>query len=168
MGQEASAFFLPGYFLYLASIFYGGATKLRAALFKKQVFPSRKLPCPVISIGNLTLGGTGKTPMTIYVAGLVKGLGYRPAVVSRGYKGRSEKRGGIVSDGDNFLLKVEESGDEAFMMARKLKNIPVLVGQNRFRSGMRAIRRCKANVIILDDGFQHLKLQRDIDLVLAG
>ncbi len=166
MGQEASAFFLPGYFLYLASIFYGGAIKLRAVLFKKQVFRSHKLPCPVISIGNLTLGGTGKTPMTIYVAGLVKRLGYRPAVVSRGYKGGSEKRGGIVSDGDNFLLKAEASGDEAFMMARKLKNIPVLVGQNRFRSGMRAIRRCKADVIILDDGFQHLKLQRDIDLVL--
>ena len=120
----------------------------------------------MVSIGNLTMGGTGKTPMTVYVAALLQRLGYRPAVVSRGYKGRCEKKGGIVSDGHRILLKAEDSGDEAFMMAQKLKLIPVLVGQNRFTSGMQAINRFKANVILLDDGFQHLKLKRDIDLVL--
>ncbi len=166
MGPGKNGFFLLRFFLHSASICSGGAVKLRTALFNRQILKSKRLPCTVISIGNLTMGGTGKTPMTIYVAHLVQRLGYRPAVVSRGYKGRREKSGGIVSDGIGILLKAEDSGDEAFMLARELKNIPVLVGQNRFRSGMQAISRFKANVIILDDGFQHLKLKRDIDLVL--
>jgi len=164
--KEENTFFLLKSFLYIASICYGGAVRLRASLFDRRIFKSERLPCKVISIGNLTVGGTGKTPMTIYVAELIQRLGYRPAVVSRGYKGRYEKRGGIVSDGRDILLKAEDSGDEAFMMARKLKHIPVLVGQNRFRSGMQAINRFKANVVLLDDGLQHLQLKRDIDLIL--
>lgn len=166
MGRDTAGFCLLGYFLHLASIFYGGAVRLRVSLFDRRIFKSRKLPCMVISIGNLTLGGTGKTPMTIYTADLVQRLGYRPAVVSRGYRGRREKKGGIVSDGCNIFLTAEDAGDEAFMMARKLKNIPVLIGRDRFRSGMEAVNRFSADVIILDDGFQHLQLKRDIDLVL--
>ncbi len=165
-GKEENTFFPLKSFLYIASICYGGAVRLRASLFDRRIFKSEKLPCKVISIGNLTVGGTGKTPMTIYVAEMVQHLGYRPAVVSRGYKGRYEKKGGIVSDGRDILLKAEDSGDEAFMMARKLKHIPVLVGRNRFRSGMQAINRFRANVILLDDGLQHLQLKRDIDLIL--
>lgn len=165
-GKGENVFFLLKYVLYIASACYGKAVRLRASLFDRQVLKSGRLPCRVISIGNLTMGGTGKTPMTVYMAELLQGLGYRPAVVSRGYKGRCEKRGGIVSDGRSILLKAVDSGDEAFMVAGKLKKIPVLVGRNRIKSGMLAIHRFKADVIILDDGYQHLKLARDLDLVL--
>ena len=156
--------FVP--FLSMASKVYGGAVKLRRIFYKKAVLKSKRLPCPIISIGNITVGGTGKTPMTIYVAQVVKQLGYKVAIISRGYKGKAEKGGGIVSDGKMLLMTPEIAGDEPYMIANRLKDVPVIVGKNRFKAGWLAIRKFDSDVIVLDDGFQHLKLRRDLDLVL--
>ncbi len=147
---------------------YGAAVRFRAKRFRQQRLLSHRLPCRVISVGNITLGGTGKTPMSIYLAQLLHAAGHRVAVVSRGYKGLSEKKGGIVSDGQRLLMAPSVAGDEPYLMARRLLScgIPVIVGQNRVRSGLLAIRRFHTEVVVLDDGFQHLRLQRDIDIVL--
>ena len=158
--------FFLGNFLSMASKIYGGAVKLRHKLYQKGVVKSRRLPCRVISVGNLSVGGTGKTPMTIYLAKLIQDLGKKAVVVSRGYKGRAEKAGGIVSDGKVLLMGPENAGDEPYMMAANLKNVPVIVGKNRFEAGMLAVRTFKPDVLVLDDAFQHLKLGRDLDLVL--
>lgn len=165
-GQKKSPFCLLEVGLYLISLVYGGLVGLRAFCYEKKWAKSEKLPCGIISVGNITLGGTGKTPMTIYLAQKVRDLGYRVAVISRGYKGGAEKTGGVVSDGKNILMTPDLSGDEPFMMAGRLKDIPVIVGRNRYAGGQLAIEKFHASVIILDDGFQHLKLARDLNLVL--
>ncbi len=164
-GDERRFLFFQS-FLYSLSIAYGSLIKLRETLYKKGVFKAQKLPCPVISVGNITLGGTGKTPMTIYVAELIKRLGYHVVVISRGYKGTAENVGGVVSDGHSVTLGPEQAGDEPFMMAQRLKKIPVVVGKNRYKSGMLAIQKFNPDVLLLDDAFQHLQLKRDLDLVL--
>jgi len=153
-------------FLSVLSIIYGRAIKLKEFCHKNKILKSKELPCKVISIGNITAGGTGKTPMTIKTAQILKNLGYKTAVISRGYKGSAEKTGGIVSNGQNIFMKPEEAGDEPFMMAAKLKNIPVVVGQDRYRAGMLAIKKFNPDVIVLDDAFQHIKLKRNVDIVL--
>ena len=154
------------FLLTFLSTLYGIGVRLRMILYDQGFFQTRKLPCAVISIGNLTVGGTGKTPMTIYLAQLLNGLGYKPAVISRGYKGLLEKKGGVVSDRQKVLLSPEVAGDEPFMMAQKLKEIPVLVGADRFRTGMKAVEQFSPDVIIFDDAFQHRRLKRDLDIVL--
>ncbi|MEA3416133.1 MAG: tetraacyldisaccharide 4'-kinase [Thermodesulfobacteriota bacterium] len=155
-----------GSFLFMASLVYGGIVKLREFCYKAGIIKSKRLPCTIISIGNITVGGTGKTPMTIKVAQIVRRLGYKVAIISRGYKGEAEKTGGIVSNGHTIFMEPEKAGDEPFMMAAKLKNIPVVVGQNRYKAGRLAIKKFNPDVIVLDDAFQHLNLKRDIDIVL--
>jgi len=155
-----------GSFLFAVSLLYGSIVRTREFFYQKKIFKSRKLPCKVISVGNLTVGGTGKTPMTIHLARRLSCQGYKTAVISRGYGGRSEKSAAIVSDGQQILLQSDEAGDEPFMIARNLKHIPVIVGQNRVKAGWLAIEKFAPDVIVLDDAFQHLKLVRDIDLVL--
>ncbi len=154
------------FLLMLLSMLYGTVVRIRTILYDQGVFQARKLPCAVISIGNLTVGGTGKTPMTIYLAQLLKDLGYQPAVISRGYKGLLEKKGGVVSDRQKVLLSPEVAGDEPFMMAQKLKEIPVLVGADRFCIGMKAVETFSPDIIIFDDAYQHRRLKRDLDIVL--
>ena len=149
-----------------ASALYGTAQTIRANCYRQNLLQSRKLPCDVISVGNITVGGTGKTPMTIYVARKLQQAGVRVAVISRGYKGSAERNGGVVSDGSNLLMNSEQAGDEPFLIASRLKNIPVIVGKNRFAAGMLAISKFQSEVIVLDDAFQHLKLRRDIDIIL--
>ena len=145
---------------------YGTAQRLRAGCYRQNLLQSKKLPCTVISVGNITVGGTGKTPMTIYVARMLQQTGVRVAVISRGYKGGAEKCGGVVSDGRHILMDSEQAGDEPFLIASRLKNIPVIVGKKRFEAGMLAVEKYQPDVIVLDDAFQHLRLKRDIDLVL--
>jgi tetraacyldisaccharide 4'-kinase len=152
--------------LYTISLFYGFGQRLREFAFRQRLLPSHQLPCKVICIGNLTVGGTGKTPMTMHVAQEIKRLGYNTAIVSRGYRGGAEGRGGIVSDGQSIHMGPEQAGDEPFMIARNLRGIPVIVGKNRYAAGMLAVNEFQSDVIVLDDGFQHLRLKRDIDLVL--
>jgi tetraacyldisaccharide 4'-kinase len=164
-GRESGYLFLK-LFLFSISIGYGGIVRLRETLYKKGLLHSKRLSCPVISIGNLTVGGSGKTPMTIYVAELIQGLGYGVAIISRGYKGQAEKIGGVVCDGRTICMGPDTAGDEPVMVARRLKTIPVIVGQNRFKAGRLAIQEFKPDVLLLDDAFQHLKLHRDLNLVL--
>ncbi len=152
--------------LYGVSIIYGAAQRLRAICYRNKLLPSHRLPCKVISVGNIAAGGTGKTPMTIHVAREIKRAGYQVVIISRGYKGGAEKRGGIVSDGRTLYMDPETAGDEPYMIACRLKDIPVVVGKNRFAAGMLAVDKFQPDVIVLDDAFQHLKLKRDIDLVL--
>ncbi|BBO87786.1 tetraacyldisaccharide 4'-kinase [Desulfosarcina ovata subsp. ovata] len=153
-------------FLLVLSMVYGAGMRLRARLYEIGWLPSRTLPCRVISIGNICVGGTGKTPMTIFVARTIRNLGYRVVVVSRGYHGRMETTGGIVSDGQSLLATVDDAGDEPYLMARVLKGVPVIVGSRRYQAGLLAVRRFDPEVIVLDDAFQHLALKRDLDLVL--
>ena len=155
-----------GSFLFMASLVYGGIVKLREFCYKAGIVKSKRLPCTIISIGNITVGGTGKTPMTIKVAQIIRNLGYKVAIISRGYKGGAEKTGGIVSNGHTILMEPDKAGDEPFMMASKLKDIPVVVGQNRFEAGCLTIQEFNPDVIVLDDAFQHLNQKRDIDIVL--
>jgi tetraacyldisaccharide 4'-kinase len=165
-GAEQRPLISPAPLLYLMSRIYGGLQKIRATCYRHQIIKSKHLPCKVISVGNITVGGTGKTPMTIYLAQRVQNFGYTVAVISRGYKGRLEKTGGIVSDGKQTILTPEQSGDEPYMFAAQLRDIPVIVGQNRFEAGMLAADRYRPDVVILDDAFQHMQLARDINLVL--
>ena len=153
--------------LLIVSKVYGLGVRLRTAAYDKGIFKTRHLPCVVVSVGNVTLGGSGKTPLTIHIAKTLGLLGYRVAVISRGYGGSAEKTGSIVSDGTQVLVPAEVSGDEPFMMAAQLNETPILVGANRYRSGLLAVRRFNPDVILLDDGFQHRRLARDLDLVLV-
>ncbi len=152
--------------LTLLSKAYEAGVRWRRKGYASGLLKSRKLPCAVISIGNLTSGGTGKTPMTIYVAERIRESGRRVAVISRGYKGTAEKSGGIVSNGTAILMAPDTAGDEPFLLAASLKGIPVLVGRNRYESGMTAVSRFQTEVVILDDAFQHLPLFRDLNLLL--
>jgi tetraacyldisaccharide 4'-kinase len=152
--------------LYTISLFYGAGQKLREFAYRQRVIPSHQLPCKVICVGNITVGGTGKTPMTMHVVQEIKQLGYQAAIVSRGYRGGAERQGGIVSDGHLIYMGPEQAGDEPYMIARGLREIPVIVGKNRYAAGMLAVNKFQPDVIVLDDGFQHLRLKRDIDLVL--
>ncbi len=152
--------------LHAFSTTYGAIAKIRAELFDKGVLTSHKLPAMVISIGNIVAGGSGKTPMTIYLARQLKSMGVSVAILSRGYKGSSEKKGAVVSNGKVILKTPVDAGDEPFLMARTLPDVPVLVGAVRYQSGLKAINRFHSNVILLDDGFQHHKLQKDLNLVL--
>ncbi|MBC8199083.1 MAG: tetraacyldisaccharide 4'-kinase [Desulfobacterales bacterium] len=165
-GNRKDRLFSFGSFLFMISLVYGGIVKLREFCYKTGLLKSKRLPCAVISIGNITVGGTGKTPMAIKVAQIIRRLGYKVAIISRGYKGGAEKTGGIVSNGHTIFMEPEKAGDEPFMMASKLKDIPVVVGQNRFEAGRLAIQEFNPDVIVLDDAFQHLNLKRDIDIVL--
>lgn len=151
----------------LASL-YGIGVNCRTQLFRNRWRVSHRLPCKVVSIGNITLGGTGKTPMSVYMARLIHGFGCRVAIVSRGYKGLAEKNGGVVSDGQALLMDPSSAGDEPFLMAQQLLplGIPVIVGRDRVRAGRRAVQRYQTEVIVLDDGFQHVRLARDLDIVL--
>ena len=145
---------------------YGALMKSREKLYHKGVFRQQSLPVPVISIGNLVLGGTGKTPTVRYIAKLLKSKGYHPAVVSRGYHGGAKAAVNIVSDGKELCLSAALAGDEPYMLASSLPGIPVLTGKHRIFPCRYAIDQLQCDVIILDDGFQHLTVKRDVDLVL--
>lgn len=128
----------------------------------------RALDRPVVSVGNLRVGGTGKTPVVAYVAQLLLAAGERPAVLSRGYARRSPSDDVVVvSDGTRVRADLDRSGDEPLMLARALPGVAVLVCADRHRAGQLAERTLGATVHVLDDGFQHLPLARDVDLVIV-
>lgn len=152
--------------LKLFSLFYFWGHCFRMWAYHWDLFPSHKLDCKVISVGNLTLGGTGKTPFVIMIAETLRGNGHKPGILSRGYGGNLKNEVNIVCDGKNILLSPEVAGDEAVMMAERLKNVPVLVGSDRYQTGRYAIEHFGVNTLILDDGFQHLALKRDMNILL--
>jgi tetraacyldisaccharide 4'-kinase len=138
----------------------------RNRLYDKKIFTVVKLPCPVISVGNIAVGGTGKTPCVIMLARMLQSHGFKPAILSRGYGGSSTKSVNIVADGKNILLDSKTAGDEPFLMAQSLRSIPIIVGPQRIKTGKTAINRFGANVLICDDAMQHRQIFRDINLVL--
>ena len=148
------------------SFAYGAIVALRNQLYDRGILKQVKLPCPVISIGNITAGGTGKTPMTVLTANGLKARGFRPAVLSRGYGGCLTTSGNIVSDGASTLLSPEEAGDEPVLIAAAVPGIPVLTGADRCVSGKLGIEIFGANVLVLDDAFQHRRLFSDVNIVL--
>jgi tetraacyldisaccharide 4'-kinase len=163
--------FLPGLALLPlagASCIFRGIIRLRRLLYKQGIFRSCRLPCAVLSIGNITAGGTGKTPMVYYIARHLKDAGYRVAILSRGYRARSRSRGLVIADGRNVLAGPEQAGDEPFMLARMLRDVPVLAGKDRVYLGEQAVRDFSCQVIIIDDGFHYFRLQRDLDIVLIN
>ena len=149
------------------SYIYRFIVSLRENLYRKNMFKTLSLPEFVISIGNLTLGGTGKTPVTIWLADFLGKRGIKSAILSRGFKGKSRKTK-IICDGVNIIGDVKESGDEPMLMAKKLKDVPIIVGRKRYRSGILAEKNFKSDVFILDDGFQHLALKRDLNILLLN
>ncbi len=164
--KKSYGFFTVATFLHALSLIYGVAARSRRHLYAKSLFPKYKLPCPVVSVGNLTVGGTGKTPMVMELARWLHQQGKNVSVVSRGYKGQAENRVAVVSDGVSLLCNVGESGDEPFLMATHLKGIPVVVGKDRVAAGRTAIDRFHPDIIILDDAYQHQRLERDLNLLL--
>jgi tetraacyldisaccharide 4'-kinase len=152
-------------FLFL-SILYGTIVHLRNSCYEARIIKSRRLGCPVVSIGNITVGGTGKTPMVIMLAETLKKEGFRPAVLSRGYGGKGREEINIVSDGKNILMGIQEAGDEPLLMAQSLGDVPVITGKKRYRTGRYAIENLGADILLLDDAFQHRSLERDLDIVL--
>jgi len=150
-------------------LYYIGLTSKRAFFLRHQ----KKLPYRVISIGNITVGGTGKTPAAIALAQEAKKRGFSPVVLTRGYKG-SAKGPCFVTRGGGPLLNATEAGDEPVLMAEKLSGVPVVKGGNRYEAGMFALQNMDTQLsdpdfqplFILDDGFQHWKLYRDKDVLL--
>jgi tetraacyldisaccharide 4'-kinase len=160
------AFFIEGLLLPV-SFCYGIAVRMRHALYALRIFRKKRLPCRVISVGNITLGGTGKTPTVIQIADfLLKNKRY-PAVVSRGYGRKNEADIVAVSDGKAQLSDIAIAGDEASLIGSKLPGLPVVVGSDRYGAALFALQVFGPNAIILDDGFQHVRLRRDLDIVLV-
>ncbi len=151
--------------LYLLSVPYRWAVQARVLFYDVGLLRTKRLPCPVISVGNVTVGGTGKTPLVMALARGLMDRGIPVAILSRGYKGKKTS-GPLVSDGQIVFLSPEESGDEPFLMAKSLKGIPVLVGKDRFVTGRMALQRFGIRGLLLDDGYQHLQLYRDLNILL--
>ena len=137
----------------------------RNRLYAVGVFKARRLPCRVISVGNITVGGTGKTPTVIAIAKHLQRENVRVAILLRGYKRASREQVTIVSDGERVCATLKESGDEAYMLAKHLNGIPIIVGRHRYQAGRVALERFGVDVLLLDDGFQHRRLARDVDIL---
>lgn len=144
---------------------YGLIVSIRNQLYAVGVLKARRLPCRVISVGNIAVGGTGKTPAVIAIAKHLRQENIRVAILLRGYRRASRERVTIVSDGERVCATLKESGDEAYMLARHLKGIPIVVGRQRYQAGRVALEHFDVDVLLLDDGFQHRQLARDVDIL---
>jgi tetraacyldisaccharide 4'-kinase len=145
---------------------YRGLLGAREWLYGHGVLQSRTLSCPVVSIGNLTVGGTGKTPAVELAAQTLGELGRRVAIVSRGYS-RQSSGIQVVADTASVRLDPTDAGDEPFLLARRLPGVPVVVGANRYEAARLAVERFGATAIVLDDGFQHRTLVKDVEIVMV-
>ncbi len=168
-------------FLHALSFIYERIVQLRLYFYRRRILRERTLGCLVISIGNLTVGGTGKTPIVEKFARALRAGGRRVAILSRGYKSvpRATKRSWwqrlrgidpspprVVSDGKSLLLDSLIAGDEPYMLAQNLKDVAVIVDKDRVKSGLFAIKELKADTLLLDDGLQYLHLKHRLDIVL--
>jgi len=151
------------------STVYAAMARRRREKYAARPELRQRLHAPVISVGNIAVGGRGKTPIAATIARMLLEMGERPAILSRGY-GRARHEPGvvIVRDAHGIRAGLDESGDEPFMLARQLPGVCVLTCPDRYRAGLVAEQELGATVHVLDDGFQHLQLDRDIDLVLVG
>ncbi|MBE36890.1 MAG: tetraacyldisaccharide 4'-kinase [Opitutaceae bacterium] len=171
-----------GVFLQLMSYLFSGIAQLRFWLYKHRILHDQPLGCLVVVVGNLTVGGTGKTPVVEKFARALHDRGRKVAILSRGYKSKAppiwkkwwwslthgqEPPPRIVSDGKNVLLDSEQSGDEPYMLAKNLPGVIVLVDKNRVKSGAYAIKEFGCDTLVLDDGFQYLPLKGQLNLLLV-
>lgn len=154
-------------FLRLMSYLYAFGVKAKLALYKIGILRQHKLDACVISVGNITVGGTGKTPTAQKLAKVISEKGYRVVILNRGYRSNWHKDIGVVSDGTKISMTADQAGDEAYLMAKTLPGIPVIIGKNRAITGKYAVEKFNAQVIIMDDGYQHWRLKRDLDVVLV-
>lgn len=148
------------------SFVYGLGVMAKLGLYKMGIFRQHKLPCRVISLGNITVGGTGKTPTAQRLAAIIRDMGYRVVILNRGYRAGWRGQVGLVSDGRRIYMSVNEAGDEAYLLAKNLPGVAVVIGKNRNVTGDYAVANLRADFIILDDGYQHWQLDRDLDIVL--
>jgi tetraacyldisaccharide-1-P 4'-kinase len=146
---------------------YALGRRVDRMLHLAKILPRRRLPVPVVCVGNLSVGGTGKTPMVRYLTEILQEAGYHPAILSRGYgAARTPAKPLVVSDEHRLLATPEQAGDEPCLLAAALPGVPIIVHPNRYAAGRLALKRFTNDLLILDDGFQHDALERDLDLVL--
>lgn len=145
---------------------YGAVAQLRRTAYQRGWFPQYRLPRPVISVGNMTVGGTGKTPLVMWLAARLHEQGKRVAILSRGYGRQRSAVNRLVSDGVSLKGDWRLVGDEAMLMAQKCPWAIVAVGRDRYRLGQWVLEQASCDCFLLDDGFQHLPLYRDLDLLL--
>lgn len=163
---SASGYGTIKFIAHLLSFLYLPIVNFRNWLYDHNLLKATRLGCPVISVGNITVGGTGKTPCVVMLARMLQRRGFKPAVISRGYGGRGKGAVNIVSDGHRILLNSETAGDEPLLIAHALTGIPVITGPRRTVTGKTAIDRFGADVLICDDAMQHRRIFRDVNLVL--
>ena len=149
------------------SIIYSSLVAIRNFFYETKILSTKSLNCKVISIGNITVGGSGKTPTVEYLSNLLQSKGHNVGIISRGYK-RKSKSTLVVTDGKKKPKSWENVGDEPFLLAHKLENIPIVVGASRYKAGSMMVEKFQPDVILIDDGFQHLSLHRDLDIVLVN
>lgn len=153
--------------LEFGSIFYGIGSGLKNLLYDKNILKPKKVDAFVISVGNITTGGVGKTPVVSEIAKYFVAQGEKVAIVSRGYGGKlSNKNVNVISDGEKVFYNAQLAGDEPFWLATNSKGAIVITTKNRFEGAKYAVEKFGVTKIILDDGFQHRKLHRDLDIVL--
>lgn len=146
---------------------YEVAARIRLWCYERGWFSTQRLPRPVISVGNLTVGGTGKTPVVMHLVDRLTAQGKRVAVLSRGYRRRSQAPQLLVSDGQRVLVGPEEAGDEPYLIARRCPHAVVAVGADRYALGQWVLSHLPVDCFLLDDGFQHVQLHRDVNLLLV-
>lgn len=146
---------------------YRFATCFRTRLYERGWLKRGRLPRPVVSVGNLTVGGTGKTPMAMWVAQKLLEQGKKPGILSRGYRRKSQREFLLVSDGASILAGPHEAGDEPYLMATRCPGVVVAVGADRYALGRWVLGLAPVDCFILDDGFQHMGLDRDVNLLLV-
>ena len=154
--------------LFVLSKVYEQLVNLKLLGYTLGISGKERLNCFVISLGNITVGGTGKTPTAQRLARDIRNMGYRVVILNRGYRAKFRGEVGIVSDGENLRMSAAEAGDEAFMLAKHLPNVPVLIGAQRAVTGQYAVENFGAEVVILDDGYQHWQLIRDYAVNVFG
>lgn len=148
------------------SVLYGAVMRTRLSLYRRGTLQSFKLDRPVISVGNITTGGTGKTPLVEWIARTVAATGKRVCILTRGYGRDNPARRVIVSDGNTVLATPSEAGDEPFLLATNLLGIAAVIADaDRVAAGRHAITQFNPDCFVLDDGFQHLRLERDLNIV---
>jgi tetraacyldisaccharide 4'-kinase len=154
-------------FFSFSSLLYGLGLSAKLLMYKSGLLKESRLSCKVISLGNITLGGTGKTPTAKTVATLIRAMGYKAVVLNRGYRAHWDKPVGIVSDGEKIYMTAYEAGDEAYLLAKQLPGVPVVIGKDRAISGEYVAKHMDVDVMIMDDGYQHWQLARNLDIVLV-
>lgn len=140
--------------------------RIRRSFYEYGILKKSYFKVPIISVGNITFGGTGKTPMIIWLIKFLEKEGLVPIVLTRGYKGNMEHAGGMISGGQRFRSNPKEFGDEPLLISRKMNSGAVVIGKNRSENLRKHFHEIEPDVVLLDDGFQHIQLYRSFNIVL--